>query len=279
MLRHLFVIGVSLFFGLGTALAQSRVYPWLNDYDSLKSLVHLVKVPNGFARTKVEEGSYADWLRHLPIREGQKEIYLYDGKKVTGHDANYVVVDVDVGDKDLQQCGDAVIRFRAEYLFSKQLFGSISFIFTSGDTAHYSDWLAGYRPNVNGDNVRWIRSVESDSSYNNFREYLDTVFMYAGTYSLSKEMKQVSSIDSLQIGDAFILGGFPGHAVIVADIAMNPATGTKLFLLIQGYTPAQEIHVIRNPHRSDGLPWFELRTEDTLEILHWQFTEKHLRRF
>ena len=33
------------------------------------------------------------------------------------------------------------------------------------------------------------------------------------------------------IGDVFIEGGFPEHAVIVVDMAINEKTGKKLFLL------------------------------------------------
>ncbi|MGH8016518.1 MAG: DUF4846 domain-containing protein, partial [Candidatus Zixiibacteriota bacterium] len=104
-------------------------------------------------------------------------------------------------------------------------------------------------------------------------------FMYAGTHSLSKEMKRVNYVDSAGIGDAFILGGFPGHAAMIADMCVDKSTGRRLFLLIQGFTPAQDIHIIKNEARSDGLPWFEMESKDTLVILLWKFTEEHLRRF
>ncbi len=279
MLRRWLTILLFVFPVVDTASPQLHSYPWLADYDSLNSIACLVKLPDGYKRIEVEAGSYSDWLRQLPIRNTQHEIYQYDGKKVTEHAASYAVIDIDVGDRDLQQCGDAIIRFRADYLFSKSLYDSIAFTFTSGDTAYYTGWRAGLRPNVKAQKVEWSKLAEVDSSYSGFREYLDSVFMYAGTYSLSKEMKQVKSVDSIQIGDFFVLGGFPGHAVIVADMAVTPADRRKLFLLIQGYTPAQDIHIIKNPARDDGLPWFELPAGDTLEILHWKFTEKHLRRF
>ena len=51
----------------------------------------------------------------------------------------------------------------------------------------------------------------------------------------------VSPVTSMQIGDVLIQGGSPGHAVIVVDMAENPATGEKLYLLAQSYMPAQDI--------------------------------------
>lgn len=55
------------------------------------------------------------------------------------------------------------------------------------------------------------------------------VFMYAGTASLSKELRTVP-YTSLQAGDVFIKGGSPGHAVIVVDVAIHPKTKRKFFI-------------------------------------------------
>lgn len=77
------------------------------------------------------------------------------------------------------------------------------------------------------------------------QQYMKQVFTYAGTLSLSKEMKSVSDVNRLEAGDVFIKGGSPGHAVIVLDVATN-ANGEKVFLLAQSYMPAQDIHVLVN---------------------------------
>ena len=53
------------------------------------------------------------------------------------------------------------------------------------------------------------------------------VFMYAGTASLSKELRTVP-YTSLQAGDVFIKGGSPGHVVIVVDVAIHPKTKNKV---------------------------------------------------
>ena len=51
---------------------------------------------------------------------------------------------------------------------------------------------------------------------------------------------------------------------MVADVARNPATGCKIFLLLQGSTPACSIHILKNRNDSVLSPWFELDEEATI---------------
>lgn len=255
-------------------------YNWANDYDSSSALINHIPLPAGYKRTAVEANSYADWLRHLPVKDGQKVSYTYDGRPALSTDVVFAVLDIDVGAKDLQQCADAIIRLHAEYLYALGKYRDIKYKFTSGDTSRFDNWIKGYRALVeNGNKVSWTKSAEIDSSYLSFRNYLENVFMYAGTFSLEKEMDSVESYDSIQIGDALILPGFPGHAVMVADIVFSKESGERSYLFIQGYTPAQDIHVIKNPSGQDGLPWFELKANQNLQIMHWIFDENNIRRF
>ena len=104
------------------------------------------------------------------------------------------------------------------------------------------------------------------------------VFAYAGTYSLERELQKVPR-QNIQIGDVFIRGGFPGHAVLVADMVANPATGEKRFLLIQSFMPAQEMHVLKNPAASDGSPWYPADFTGGLVTPEWSFPEGALHRW
>ncbi len=152
-------------------------------------------------------------------------------KKKANQAAAFAVVDMEIGNRDLQQCADAVIRLRAEYLWKHKRYADIKFNFTSGFTAEYKKWAEGNRIKVNDNQVQWYASGKGvDYSYKTFRNYLDMVFMYAGTASLSRELPAVL-YTSLQPGDVFIKGGSPGHAVIVMDVAIHPNTGKKVFLL------------------------------------------------
>ena len=185
---------------------------------------------------------------------------------------------IDVGDNDLQQCADAVIRLRSEFLYSTGRFNDIHFNFTSGDKASWIDWSEGYRPDVQENHVTWNQAEDADSGYDNFRRYLDCVMTYAGTYSLSKELQKVPDLDDMQIGDVFVQGGFPGHAVLVVDMALSEATGQKLFLIAQSFMPAQDLHILKNP---DGRfsPWYELDFGENLHTPDWTFTKEDLYRF
>ena len=118
----------------------------------------------------------------------------------------------------------------------------------------------------------------ADHSYASFRKYLETVFSYAGTLSLSRELQKVDYKD-LTIGDVFIQGGSPGHAVIVVDIAQDNM-GKKIYLLAQSYMSAQEIQVLHTPMNKSISPWYELdETQTIISTPQWDFTSSNLKRF
>jgi len=102
--------------------------------------------------------------------------------------------------------------------------------------------------------------------------------MYAGTLSLSRELNSIR-VQKIQIGDVFIKGGSPGHAVIVVDMAMNSSTGEKLFLLAQSYMPAQEIQMLTNPMNESLSPWYSTKNLDYLQTPEWKFEVNQLMRF
>ncbi len=261
------------------AVASPNPYPWSGDYDQHEAIASRIDAPGGFERAGLPPGSFADWLRHLPLKPGAPPVMLYDGRRKGNQYAHAAVVDIDVGDSDLQQCADAVIRLRAEYLYSQARYEDIHFNFTSGDEANFRRWIQGYRPIVDGNRVSWARSADRDSSYGTFRDYLNEVFTYAGSYSLSLELVAVADVADISIGDVFILGSFPGHAVIVVDVAVNPTSGEKVFLLAQSYMPAQEIHLLKNPVDEDLSPWYSTDFGNILRTPEWIFRPFHLKRW
>ncbi len=258
---------------------QANIYPWLTEYDQSDAIANRIPVPDGYARVTTTAGTYGHWVRHLPLKKGTPPVYLYNGKRKFNQGVHVAVVDIDVGNRNLQQCADAVMRLRAEYLFSVGDYEAIHFNFTSGHRADFAKWMAGYRPVVDGNSVRWVQSEREDSSYTSFRSYLTRVFAYAGSHSLEQEMHQVEDVHVMSIGDVFIQGGFPGHAVMVVDMATQEATGKKLFLLAQSYMPAQDIHVLKNPNVSALDPWYDVDFEGALNTPEWTFERGDLRRF
>ena len=179
--------------------------------------------------------------------------------------------------KDLQQCADATIRLRAEYLFSTGNFQEIHFKFTSGDNYAWLDHALGIRPKVAGNKVSFEKTASEDNSYENFRKYLDIVYTYAGTISINRDLKEVPRSADFEIGDVIVKPGSPGHAVIVVDRAKNQ-NGEYIYLLAQGYTPAQSIHII-NSHQKAITPWFKIARTGSISSNRYYFSNPNIRRF
>ncbi|MBK8194810.1 MAG: DUF4846 domain-containing protein [Lewinellaceae bacterium] len=233
--------------------------------------------PAGFGRPAADSGSFAFYLRHLPLKPPGSRVLLFDGREKPRSDVYEAVVDLPIGNKDLHQCADAVIRLRAEYLWRTGQFNDIHFNLTNGFRVDYTRWRMGGRVKVIGNKTSWEQKKAVSDTYATFWQYLEFVFTYAGTLSLSKELQPVE-VSEMKIGDVFIQGGTPGHAVIVVDLAVDN-TGKKVFLLAQSYMPAQEIQVLKNPANGTLSPWYSVNFGETPETPEWTFNKGDLKRF
>ncbi len=249
-------------------------YPW-SPAAGAQTIAQRFAPPAGYRRVAVAPGTYGAWLRDLPLKPAGTPVRLHNGRLKGNQRAHAAVVDIDVGRRDLQQCADAVIRLRAEYLYAAGRMSEIAFRFTSGDEARFSRWAQGWRPRVRGNRVTWERGRPSGTGRASFRAYLRTVFTYAGTISVRRDLWH-AGVDDIRIGDVFVQAGSPGHAVLVVDLAENDA-GRKVMLLAQSYMPAQDIHVLRNP-KGPGA-WYPVRFGAGLETPEWTFRAGDLRRF
>jgi hypothetical protein len=223
---------------------------------SAKTIFERFPAPKGFQKVKAPSGSWAAYLQDFPLLPPGRPVLDYTGKPISDQKSHVAVLDIDVGKKDLQQCADAIIRLRAEYLWGKNQQEDIAFKFTSGHAFAWKDYALGMRPEVKGNQVSFRQTAPADHSYEAFRKYLDIVFMYAGTISLHRDMKQINRKSEYQIGDVIVQPGSPGHAVIIVDKAKN-AKGEAIYLLAQGYTPAQSVHIVKSGH-SGISPWFKI---------------------
>jgi len=277
MWTRLFTLSFAFSFSTSIAHAQtSASYHWHSSYDVNDSLETRIGTPTGYGRVACETGSFCNWLRDLPLKPAGSPVRYFDGDIKT-HAQHHAVIDVDTGKRDLQQCADAIMRLKAEYHFAKGDYNNIHFNYTSGDKVSFDDWRKGRKPVVRGNKVSFTSPTgETDNSYKNFRQYMTRIFTYAGTYSLAKEMDSVK-VQDIQVGDVFIVGGMPGHAVMVIDVAENEA-GKKMFLLAQSYMPAQDMHILKNPENA-GSPWYSADFYAFLNTPEWQFSRKNLKRF
>ncbi len=255
----IFIILATLFLPVATmgATAAPR-YAWTAGPPEHGTLATRIPPPKGFERVLAAEGSWSEWLRSLPMKRDGAPVMTHAGWPKWRQDVHVAVVDIDVGKRDLQQCADAVMRLRGEWLYAAGRTKDIAFNDTDGKRRRFS--------------------AAKSQTYDGFRKYMDLVFAYAGTYSLERELTPVA-VEEIAIGDVFIKGGFPGHAVLVADMVRNPQTGEKRFLLLQSYMPAQDIHVLKNPAAADGSPWYGLDFGAELATPEWTFKRTSLRRW
>lgn len=233
--------------------------------------------PEGYSRVEVVVGSFAEFLRNQKLKPYGDKVLYYDGREKTKSGVYDSVFDINIGERDLHQCADAIMLLRAEYLYSIGAYDEISFNFVSGFKAEYKKWIEGYRINVEGNNVSYYMATESSNTYESFRKYMDIVMAYSSTLSLERELIS-KDIGNIEIGDVFIVGGSPGHAIIVVDMAHNEKN-EKIFMLAQSYMPAQQTQLLVNPLDESISPWYNLKSQDKVVTPEWTFELDMLKRF
>jgi len=218
------------------------------------------QTPSGYTREITQTNSFGSYLKKLKLKPDKSTVKYFNGEEKRGDNIYLAVVDMDIGTKDLQQCADAVMRLRGEYLFDQKKYAQIHFNFLhDGKARYFKDFAKG------------------DYSYQKFRKYMEFVFASANTASLLKELQPVK-FQEMKVGDVFIQKGNPyGHAVIVVDMAKNKS-GEKVYMLAQSYMPAQETQILVNRKNDEISPWYELKGE-TIYTPEWTFKSTELKRF
>ena len=166
-------------------------YPWrAQPGPAVQTLAARFAPPAGCRRVAVAAGSWGEWLRWLPLQPAGTPARLYNGQLKNRQEVVAAVVDIDVGSQDLQQCADAVIRLRAEYLFSQDP-NKVHFHLTTGYDFWFSDFVAGKTFKVRGEEVTPATRPAEAPTHAALGRYLIPTFGYAGTLSLSRELRPV----------------------------------------------------------------------------------------
>ncbi|MFH6960032.1 DUF4846 domain-containing protein [Flavobacterium aquidurense] len=274
--KFLFIVAISIMFFCFFSFSKTNN---TNKSNLLGNTIQQrFQLPQGFVREEESKTSFAFFLRNIPLKPLGSDVLYFDGTTKSNRNVYEAVVDLPIGKQDLHQCADAVMRLRADYFYSQKQYDKIHFNFTNGFRVDFSKWVEGYRIAIKGNKTSWVKTAKPSDSYQTYWKYLETVFMYAGTASLEKELKSINALD-IKIGDVFIKGGFPGHAVIVVDVAVNPKNNQKIMLLAQSYMPAQEIQILKNPNNSSLSPWYAVDFGTSLKTPEWTFSSSQLKRF
>ncbi len=257
-----------------TVKAKSILFPDGN------TLTERFRTPAGFTRVAKPANSFSTYLASIPLKKYGAPIRTYDGDEIDGG-YHLGVFDLPIGTKDLHQCADAVMRVRADYLYSQKRYDEIHFNFTNGMRVDYSEWMKGKRISVSGNKTTWKLRASPANTPDILWKYLEQIFMYAGTLSLSKELKS-KPLEAMQIGDVLIQGGSPGHAMLIIDMAVDEKSGQKLYMLAQSYMPAQEFHILTNPEEPLRSPWYTLEAGNSdipIQTPSWTFYSTDLKSF
>ena len=227
-LFHLSLAGI-FFLGLYWIMFVGRSNP-----SGLKTIGE-IDPPSGYERVNVGKGSFGEFLREFPLKGKGSRVRYYNGYRAIGQYLSYAVLDLQMI-SPIEQCADAVMRLRSEYLF------------------HIGDRDSIRFRSVGGEDMVYGGSPDRGELY----KYLRKVYDRANTSSLRREMLP-RSFGSVSPGDVLVYAapskGRLGHAVLVADVAEDPVTGKKALLLVQSSTPARTAHVLRNVFRPWDSPW------------------------
>jgi len=237
-------------------VAISYVAPVTNINKTGKTVRERIRVPEGYTKVPVIDGSFSAFISNFDLKDAAAKVINYDGKPYFYQAGHIGVLEIPVPKNGLQQCADALMRLRAEYLWQQNKQSDIGFNFTSGHYCSWTKYAQGYRPKINGNKVQFSKTATENFTKDNFYKYLNLIFTYSGTQSLFDELPKITSKKDLKIGDMLIYPGFPGHVMMIVDIAENEQ-GDRLFAFAQGNTPAQSVHIIKNTNT--GLsPWYDI---------------------
>jgi len=206
------LILILAFLCLSTTNAQNKL-----------SISNYFNIPESYKRIATTD--YHKWLINKEIKI--EEVLTYDGYIKHGLGNYYAAkFNYNIGKRNLHQCADAAMYFRAWYLFDKGNTDKIVFTFTDGTIYSYSEFL---------------KQKKLNNTFKSFNKYMTIIWSYAGTWSINKYDTKHVTINDMSAGDIFVIGGFPGHAVTIVDVIENKY-GDKKIMLSQSFMPAQDHH-------------------------------------
>ena len=206
-----------------------------------------------------EDDPFYKFLCSLPRKKRMAEIKNYKGENAGMSYYKYCVIDFPLL-SPVEQCADVCMHLRAEYFFRQKQYGKIHFHDVGGKDHKYAGGASRQALNA----------------------YLKKIYNISNTASMYAEMQIVPSLSDIRPGDVLIYpakGSKLGHVVMVNEVAKD-AKGDIYFQVIQGFTPACELHIVKNNDVSGNTPWFKLDPDaDVIKIDNFTFRKDQLRRW
>ena len=218
-----------------------------------QTVIQRFSEPQGFQRIKVAEGSFADWLRNLPLKTPGSPVLDFKGCIFKQADDSTVaaVIDLDIQGRRLEQCMDILLRLHSSYFTEIRKQDSLAFPMPDGLMLPWKKWHRGWRPEFKGLHFYLAHKAVTDKSQQNFQSWLNEIYANIGSHTFYHYYKTIPLAD-FQIGDFIVRKNRKGHAVMILDMAVNPQ-GQKMVMVGQGDTPACEFYILKN---RDGSVWF-----------------------
>ena len=224
-------------------------------------LPHSLSGGSGFVD---EPESWTEWLRLLPLAAPGTPVRNYRGEVIVpGEDEHLAaVVALDVGERDLQQSADVVLRLHAEW---RWFVNDLRMMYRSdtGVALPLERWRSGDRLVTRAGQPTWERQAapKPKLDYADFRAYLDSVFAWSDARALLAESAPLAP-EALAPGAFFLHQGPPAQLLVVLDVAAN-SSGKRAMLLAQALNPAENLHVLRYSRDS---AWFPVRPDQPVRV-------------
>lgn len=217
-------------------------YPWLSQKpDPITQLVNVITPKANYLRLTAMPGTFGEWVQHLPLKAGNPPVLTDDGIEAPNQFKHAAVVNIDAGKNNLQLSANAILRLRAEYLFSKDWLWQINFPTKSGTKVDFRSW---------------VKEKKLSPDHKALIEYLQELFPQTDATTLASMLKPVKDIRDMEPGDIMLKRDQPEFAVLVLDVVQDPATNARYFLLGTSHYPAQDFYVIINPSTTPITPWY-----------------------
>lgn len=231
------------------------------------------KLPDGYERIPAAKNSYVYFLRHLPMLPYGTNCCNDPSEAHYAGRLNIPAINNML--QDLHLC----IRLRGEYFFRQEQYDKIAFTIINFKRLFYTPWVEGLDIVINDKRYR-TKQPKNVDRLPSFRNYLTFVFSNTNAKTLLADVQPVPA-NNIMPGDMFIHADHPSYTVIVLDVAYNPKTGDRIFLLATTNKSTKTSCILVNPKEAwSGSPWYSIKAGETkLTTPEFVFNKQDLRRF